>query len=46
MADRKRLMCAQTEQFMDPTAKEHMLHLIHYHAVHDPDVHSATQSPA
>ena len=39
MAHRKRLMLANTERLADPTAREHMLCLIHYHAVHDPEVH-------
>ena len=36
---RKRLLLAHTEQLTDPSATEHMLGLIQYHAVHDPDVH-------
>ena len=39
MVHRKRLMLTHTEQLPDPTAREHMLCLIHYHAVHDPEVH-------
>ena len=35
MAHRKHLMLTHTEQLAYPTAREHMLHLIHYHAVHD-----------
>ena len=38
MAHRKRLMLANTERLTDPTASEHMRRLIHYHAVHDPEV--------
>ena len=36
---RKHLLLTQAEQLTDPTAREHMQRLIHYHAVHDPDVH-------
>ena len=36
---RKHLLLTHTEQLTDPTAREHMQRLIHYHAVHDPDVH-------
>ena len=36
---RKRLLLTQTEQLTDPTAREHMHRLIHYHAVHEPEVH-------
>ena len=36
MVHRKRLLLTNTEQLTDPTAREHMLRLIHYHAVHDP----------
>ena len=39
MAHRKRLLLAYTEQLTNPTAREHMMRLIHYHAVHDSDVH-------
>ena len=35
----KRLLLTHTEQLTDPTAREHMLRLIHYHAVHDLEVH-------
>ena len=36
---RKHLLSTHTEQLTDPTAREHMQRLIHYHAVHDPEVH-------
>ena len=39
MVHRKRLMLTHMEQLADPTAREHMLPPIHYHAVHDPEVH-------
>ena len=39
MAHRKCLLLAYTEQLTIPTPREHMMRLIHYHAVHDPDVH-------
>ena len=39
MVHRKHLLVTHTEQLTDPTAREHMQRLIHYHAVHDPDVH-------
>ena len=39
LVHRKRLLLTHTEQLTDPTAREHMLRLIHYHAVHDPEVH-------
>ena len=39
MVHRKRLLLTHTEQFTDPTAREHMLRLIHYHVVPDPEVH-------
>ena len=39
MVHRKHLPLTHTEQLTDPTAREHMLCLIHYHAVHDPEVH-------
>ena len=39
MVHRKHLLLTHTEQLIDPTAREHMLRLIHYHAVHDPEVH-------
>ena len=39
MVHRKRLLLTHTEQLTDPTAREHMRRLIHYHAVHDPEVH-------
>ena len=35
MVHRKNLLLTHT----DPSAREHMLRLIHYHAVHDPEVH-------
>ena len=37
MAHRKRLLL--THKLTNPTAREHMHRLIHYHAIHDPDVH-------
>ena len=39
MVHRKRLLLTHTEQVTDFTARQHMLCLIHYHAVHDPGVH-------
>ena len=39
MAHRKHLLLTHTKQLIDPPAREHMLHLIHYHAVHDPEDH-------
>ena len=39
MVHRKHPLLTHAEQLTDPTAREHMQHLIHYHAVHDPDVH-------
>ena len=39
MVHRKHLLLTHAEQLTDPTAREHMQRLIHYHAVHDPDVH-------
>ena len=39
MAHRKHLLLTHTEQPTDPTAREHMQRPIHYHAVHDPEVH-------
>ena len=36
---RKRLLLTHTEQLTDPTAREYMQRLIHYHAVHDPENH-------
>ena len=38
MVHRKRLLLTHTVQLSDPTAREHVLCLIHYHAVHDPEV--------
>ena len=35
----KHLLSTQTEELTDPTAREHMQRLIHYHAVYDPEVH-------
>ena len=39
MVHHKRLLLTHMEQLSDPTAREHMLRLIHSHAVHDPEVH-------
>ena len=39
MVHRKHLLVTHTEQFTNSTTREHMQRLIHYHAVHDPDVH-------
>ena len=39
MVHRKHLLSAHAEQLTDPTAREHMQRLIHYHALHAPDVH-------
>ena len=38
MTHRRRLMLAHRERLTDPNTRKHMLLLIHYHAVHDPDV--------
>ena len=38
MVHRKHLLLTHTEQLIDPGAREHM-HFIHYHALHDPEVH-------
>ena len=35
MVHRKCLLLTHTEQPAEPTAREHMVHFIHYHAVHD-----------
>ena len=39
MLHRKHLLLTHAQQLTDPTAREHMQRLIHYHAVHDQDVH-------
>ena len=39
MAQHERLVLAHTERRTDSTAREDMLRLIQYHAVHDPEVH-------
>ena len=39
MVHRKHLLLTHAEQLTDPTAREQRQRLIHYHAVHDPDVH-------
>ena len=39
MVHHKHFLLTHSEQLTDPTAREHMQRLIHYHAVHDPDVH-------
>ena len=39
MVHRRSLLLTHTEQLTDPSAREHMRRLIHYHAVHDPEVH-------
>ena len=38
MVHRKRLLLTHAEQLSNPTTRKHMQRLIHYHAVHDPDV--------
>ena len=38
MVHRKHLPLTHAEQLTDPTAREDIQRLIHYHAVHDPDV--------
>ena len=38
MVHRERLLLTQMVQLADLTAREHMLRLIHYHAVHEPEV--------
>ena len=39
MIHRKRLLLTHREQLADPTTREHMLRLMQYHAVHDPEHH-------
>ena len=39
MVHRKHLLLTQVKQLTDPTSREHLQRLMHYHAVHDPDVH-------
>ena len=39
MVHRKHFLLTHAEQLTDPTTREHTQRLIHYHAVHDPDVH-------
>ena len=39
MVHRKHLLLTHTEQLTYPSAREHMLQIIHYHAVHDQEVH-------
>ena len=39
MVHHKHILLTHAEQLTDPTTREHMQQLIHYHAVHDPDVH-------
>ena len=39
MVHRKRLLLTHTEQLTDSIDREHMRRLIHYHAVHDLEVH-------
>ena len=39
MAHRKRLLLTHTERLTNPNAIAHMLRLIHFHPVHNPDVH-------
>ena len=39
MVQRKHSLLTHTEQLTDPDASDHMLPLIHYHALHDPEVH-------
>ena len=46
MVHRKHLLLPHAEQLTDPTAREHMQRLIHYHALHDRDVHKSTPRPA
>ena len=46
MVHGKHLLLTHAEQLTDPIARESMQRLIHYHAVHDPDVHSPTPYPA
>ena len=35
----KHLLLTHTEQLTNPTTREHMLRLVHYHVTHDPEVH-------
>ena len=46
MVHRKHLLLTHAEQLTDSIAREHLQRLIHYHAVHDPDVCSPTPRPA
>ena len=39
MVHRKHLLLTHAEQLTDPTAREHIQRLIHYHAVHNRDLH-------
>ena len=42
---RKHPLLTHTEQLTDPTARGHMLCLIHYHAVHGPEVPQPAPHP-
>ena len=39
MVHRKHILLTHAEQLTDPIAREHLLRLIHYHAVHHVEVH-------
>ena len=39
MVQRKDLLLTHTEKLTDPTARGHMQRLIHYHAMHDPEIY-------
>ena len=41
----KNLLLTHTEQIFDLTTREHMLRLIHYHAVHHPEVQEPAPQP-
>ena len=45
MVQRKYLLLTHTKQLTDPNAREHMLHLILWHAMHDPEVHKPAPRP-
>ena len=45
MVHRKHLLLTHTEKLTNPTTREHMQRLIHYHAVHDPDATDPLRTP-
>ena len=38
MVHRRRLLLTHTEQLTNPTDRDHIIRLINYHAVHDPEI--------